>query len=93
MARGSIAKEMITNKIIDCFGSDFVGVFDKKIYLWSEENGEKLQVCLTLTCPKTLVGQDNATSDVGVVNSVTNSVEISDQERKTVEDLMNKLGL
>ena len=55
-AKGNIAKEKVLEKIAQSFGSDWIGIYDKKAYLWSEENGEKIQIALTLTCPKTPVG-------------------------------------
>lgn len=33
MAKGSIAKEVITKKLKEAFGSDFIGEVDKKIYV------------------------------------------------------------
>ena len=56
MARGNDAKAWVTQKIIECFGQDRVILSDKKIYITTKENGEPIQVCLSLTCPKTMVG-------------------------------------
>lgn len=42
MAKGAIAKEAVAKKIAQIFGADFVGEFDKKLYVWAEENGEKI---------------------------------------------------
>ena len=58
MARGSVAKEEITKKIIEFFGQDKAIVYDKKIYITTQEDGAPIQVCLSLTCPKTMVGVD-----------------------------------
>ena len=33
LARGAIAKQVITKKLQDAFGADFLGEMDKKIYL------------------------------------------------------------
>ena len=60
MARGSTAKEEITKKIIECFGQDKAFVYDKKLYVNTKEGGEPVQVCLTLTCPKTMVTPSGA---------------------------------
>ena len=43
-AKGTIAKEKVIKKIEQVFGSDYIGIYDKKIYLWSEENGEKIYI-------------------------------------------------
>lgn len=61
MARGNAAKEEITKKIIECFGQDNVILYDKKVYINTQEDGAPIQVCLTLTCPKTMVGMESAT--------------------------------
>lgn len=54
IARGAEAKNYVENKIREIFGKDFVGVdpSTKKIYVNGYENGEAIQISLTLTCPK-----------------------------------------
>ena len=64
MARGSIAKEEVAKKIIECFGQDQAFIYDKKLYINTKENGERLQICITLTCPKNLVGIEATGSPV-----------------------------
>lgn len=59
-ARGSIAKEEVAKKIIECFGQDQAFIFDKKLYINTKENGEKIQICIAMTCPKNLVGVENS---------------------------------
>ena len=105
MAKGTIAKDLVEKKIISAFGADYVGTFDKKIYVTAMENGEKVQIAISLTCPKVPVVVDN-TVQIGDYNfedptpAVTTNAtgtftpaEISDDERKTVADLMARLGL
>ena len=97
-AKGTYAKENIINKIKSSFGEDFVGVYDKKVYLWSEENGEKIQVCLNLTCPKTPIGKIEDYTVGDSINfeepAVDRSVpEISQNEKETIANLMEKLGI
>ena len=105
MAKGQIAKDLVEKKIIAAFGSDYVGTADKKIYVTAMENGEKVQVAISLTCPKVPIVVDN-TVQIGDFNfeeptpTVTTSAtstftpaEISDEERKNVADLMARLGL
>lgn len=60
MARSSEAKEWVAKKIIECFGQNEAFLFDKKIYINTKENGEKVQVALTLTCPKVLISPEGA---------------------------------
>lgn len=97
-AKGTYAKESVINKIKSTFGEDFVGVYDKKVYLWSEENGERVQICLSLTCPKTPIGN---IEDYTVGDSINfeepavdrNVPEISQNEKETIANLMEKLGI
>lgn len=102
MAKGNEAKDLVIKKIQDAFGADFVGVYDKKVYLWSKEDGVRQQVCLTLTCPKAPVGEGNETLsladglDFEAMDSIpvaAKPVDISDKEKQNIEDLMRKLGL
>jgi hypothetical protein len=63
-ARGTESKEWITKKIIECFGQDKAFVHDKKLYITTKENGEEVQICLTMTCPKTVVSPDGVSTFV-----------------------------
>ena len=93
MARGNEAKKNVENKIINAFGSDYIDIIDKKIYVWAEEAGEKIQVAISLTCPKNnIVKKDEMDFDFES-NEENKSSEITSDERKTIEDLMSRLGL
>ena len=63
-ARGTESKEWITKKIIECFGQDKAFIHDKKLFINTKENGETVQVCLTMTCPKTIVSPDGVSAPV-----------------------------
>ena len=98
--KGQIAKDNVINKIAAAFGKDYVGLVDKKVYVWSEEDGEKIQVCLSLTCPKTPVGiggEENGinftTANVNTTPDVFNPTAISDKEMENVRNLIKELGL
>ena len=102
MARGTIAKNVVIEKIKQAFGSDYIGEYDKKIYVWAQENGEKIQIAMSLTCPKTQVeisntpvgGDFNFEDDAPVVAVTTfQPAEITQEERDRVNDLIRKLGL
>ena len=104
MAKGAIAKAEVTKKIAAAFGANYLGEFDKKIYVTAMENGETVQVAISLTCPKVPVVVDN-TVQIGDFNfeeptTVTKTAatsftpaEISDEERDNVAALMARLGL
>ena len=55
MARGQEAKNYVAKKLAEAFGADYIGEIDKKYYVWSKENGERVQVAISMTCPKTPV--------------------------------------
>lgn len=100
MAKGSIAKEQIAKKMAETFGADWIGERDKKYYLWANENGERIQIAISMTCPKTPVGEVGASADSNVLNfedGVTaggeTQIEITVDEKKNVADLMARLGL
>ena len=64
MALGNEAKEKIINKIIAALQDSYIACHDKKYYFWSEENGQKVQIAITLTCPKSMISVDT-TADSG----------------------------
>ena len=104
MAKGSIAKEKVEQKIIEAFGDDFVGISDKKLYVWAEENGERIQVALTLTCPKVMIEGGSKPEVTSIADSQELNFEtmgtitetksiISEDEKKNIEELMARLNL
>lgn len=100
MAKGAVAKEQIAKKMAEIFGADWIGERDKKYYLWANENGERIQIAINMTCPKTPVGETGATADSNVLNFEDGAtadgetpIEITTDEKKNVADLMAKLGL
>lgn len=42
MAKGQVAKELVKEKLIQTFGKDYIGEFDKKHYIWADDGGEKV---------------------------------------------------
>lgn len=108
MAKGDIGKQLIINKIKDAFGEDFVGVVDKKVYLWTKENGERIQIALTLTATKNPITPDGAPATTGSLDFgggldfeamdsgsliPSKQAKISEDEKNNIAELMKKLGL
>lgn len=100
MAKGTVAKEQIAKKMAEVFGADWIGERDKKYYLWANENGERIQIAISMTCPKTPIGEAGATTDSNVLNFEDGAtaggkapIEITTDEKKNVADLMARLGL
>jgi hypothetical protein len=105
MARGSIAKDYVEKKIASTFGSDFIGMHDKKLYVWANDGGERVQIAISLTCPKVQIEVDNSVdmsgdwdfTDDGPKMSVaitpTAPAEITEEEVDNLKILMERLGL
>lgn len=103
MARGAQAKNKVEQIISSAFKDNFLGIYDKKLYVQAEENGEMVQIAISLTCPKTpvtvsdkpLVFEDKLDFEAGttVVPQSQVQTKISDEERQTVKELMERLGL
>ena len=105
--RGAAAKDYVTKKIQETFGPDFLGIVDKKLYISVKENGENLQIAISLTCPKNPIQVDASVSlDDGdfdftddapktskIAVSAAPPAEITEEEKKNIAELMAKLGL
>lgn len=99
MARGQAAKEYVINKLREAFGEDFIQIYDKKVYVWGREDGSKMQVCISMTCPKTPIGEDpggvldfsDTSGDIPVVTE--KKAEIDKKELDEVAAMMARLGL
>jgi hypothetical protein len=95
MAKGNLAKEQINARIQAAFGEDYIGVFDKKIYVYADDGGEKVQIAIAMTCPKTEVaaGQSQNTTEPASVMPVTlNPAVTPEEEKAALEALYAKLG-
>ena len=103
MAHGAQAKSKVEQIISSAFKDNFLGIYDKKLYVQAEENGEMVQIAISLTCPKTPVvvsekplifdNKLNFEDGATVIPHPQVQTEISDEERQTVKELMERLGL
>ena len=93
MAKGSEAKEYVIRKIKETFGEDFVGEQDKKIYVWGQEGGEKVQRAIALTCPKDPIGSVNFEEKEKIFEEKNKVVEITEEEKIKIDELMKRLGI
>lgn len=102
-AKGTVAKQNVVEMIKKAFGENYIGEFDKKIYVVADDGGEKVQIALAMTCPKTPVNVVNTKtlnyntgldfSDSDYVEVPKEKSDISEDERKTVIELMKRMGL
>ena len=104
MAKGALAKEEIMNKILEVFPGSFK--YEKEIRVPMIENGEMLQIKITLTAAKNMV--DNG-ADVAIPGDMSGSfapspspaqlkqnatvVEPTEEEKERVKNLVELLGL
>ena len=101
MAKGQIAKDNVVRKIIQAFGNDYIGEFDKKHYVWEKDGNEKVQIAIALTCPKVYRGIEETAptalnfddDDEVSTGTAFKPADITQEEQDTLEALMSKLGL
>lgn len=105
MARGAVSKETITNQILAAFPGSFK--YDKEIRIPIMEDGETIQIKVTLTAAKTNVEaggdtavpgyQSVASSNTGTVSNVVAAgkepLQPTAEEKQNVANLMSLLGL
>jgi predicted ATP-binding protein involved in virulence len=88
MAKGQQAKETIGNLIIETLGDKFITVQDKKIYCWEDDGGEKVQVAISMTVPKTFIEIDNCQA----VSAASSPIELNQEDKTKVNELLQRLG-
>ena len=100
--KGTVAKEFVAQKIAAAFGQDWIGEYDKKYYTWADDGGERIQVSITLTCPKVYRGvEETGTGELNFDDESPSSAtadgftpaDITQEEQDMLEELMNRLGL
>lgn len=107
MAKGNEAKANFIKRLATALGADYIGEVDKKYYVWSTENGERIQLAIALTCPKNPVSVegnggdlnfDDETATVAVTSGTisgakSSRAQMDADERATLERLMKELDL
>ena len=103
MAKGSVAKSKIAEKIKNLYGADYVGEAGGKYYIYENDGGEKVQIAISLTCPKNPIGAVDMSNAFGdgldfeaepvLVQTKFEPAEITPEETKNLADLMASLGL
>ena len=93
--KGSIAKEEIIKRMMEVFEDSFMN--DKTLIIPMMENGEEVQIKLTLTASKTNIPHSNGKAEIPitVAAGMPNPVEVvepTEEEKQRVVDLINKLG-
>ena len=93
-------------KLFHAFGDKFIGEYDKKIYVWANDGGERVQIAISMTCPKTPIEIDTSINtgadwdwgdsdkkENNVAVAVAEPAEITEEEVDNLKTLLEKLGL
>ena len=103
-AKGTEAKKIIMNKILESFPNSFLYNDGKEIRINIQENGEVVQIKVALTCAKVAVEGGDDTILPGEKTAATASVKLTGtsekvpqeptaEEKERLTTLLNKLGL
>lgn len=98
-AKGSVLKKEIADKILEIFPDSFLYNNGKEIRINGVENGESLQIKVTLTTSKTKVENENSSIETPSPTLVKNEdmekfpQEPTEEEKERLTFLLNKLGL
>jgi hypothetical protein len=94
--RGSFAKQEITNKILETFEGSFLYNGGKELRIPVMENGDIVQIKITMTAAKVNVNCDESAA-VAVSSSTAPVTDanphLTEEEKQEVNDLLDKLGL
>lgn len=107
MAKGATAKSNAEKIIKEAFGENYIGIFDKKIYIWADDGGQRVQLAISMTCPKNEIevatpatpikngGWDFESPAVASVAGQVGSepAEITPEEQANLAKLLERLGL
>lgn len=93
-AKGNEAKSKITKKILETFGnSAFIANGGKEIRINEEENGELIQIKLTLTASKTPISQNGEDISSQGINfeSKNIDIEMTSEEKENIADFIKRI--
>jgi hypothetical protein len=95
--RGAESKQIVINKILETFKDSFIYNNGKEIRVPMEENGERVEIKVALTCAKTNVGGDGASVESGgQASAFTETPAVTDlttDEKENIQKIMDRLGI
>lgn len=93
--KGATAKTVVIEKLKQIFGNDFVAVNDGKVYVLANDGTEKVQICISMTCPKVPFGTAVETPAPTATEAVSNfqPAQIDETELNNVRKLIAEFGL
>lgn len=93
MAKGSESKELFYKKILETFNGSFLYNGNKEIRIPMTENGELIQLKVSVVCAKENVNVGNAGTEVKGSIEPKVAADITEDEKKEVIDLIKLLQL
>ena len=92
-ARGQELKNQIVNKILEVFPNSFIN--GKEIRICGNENGEEVQIKVTLTAAKENIVNEAVEKPAAAATTATDdyTVEITSKEKRTVAEMLAALNL
>jgi len=96
MARGSLAKTLIGTAILQVFPGSFIDSDQKTIRIPTSVEGEPLEIKITMTCAKDVIGTGNggqASSETVTKQAVPQDTTMTEDEIKELRELVTRLGL
>lgn len=106
MARGDKAKQQVIKALENAFGDKWIGMHDKKYYVWANDGGEQVQIAITLTCPKSFIEvaesvsaqgdwdfSDNPKTASPIAVSKVEPAEMTEEEIDNIAKALSRLGL
>ena len=91
MAKGSASKEIIFAKMQEMFAGSFMAD-SKTLRIPMEEDGQVVEIKVTLTAAKDVLGQAPAPVKMDVIQGGENVVAPSEAEKRRVESMIRALG-
>ena len=95
--RGDLAKQYVSDTIIQTFDESYVTTQDKKIYLNVPDGpgGEIVQIALSMTMPKVQIEAPaaGAPTSASTHAPAKTPVTLSDDDKAAVAQLMKNLGI
>ena len=94
MAKGAASKAIVVQKILETFDGAFE-YGSKELRIPMEEDGNRVEIKVTLTCAKTNVGGGDADeiAEGQAPITVEQAMPPSDEEKKNIATLMERLGI
>lgn len=93
MAKGALSKTLIGTAILQVFPGSFIDSDQKTIRIPTSVEGEPLEIKITMTCAKDIVGGGQASSETVIKQATPQNTEMTDDEIKEVKELVKRLGL